>query len=211
MTAPLHWVASQAPRFHNYRAATEAGVLCLDHPDARGRVGVRYIPHRPAALDLATCVTRAVGPSRSPAERWENRAYLGLLPRQGWFADAALAQRAIGAALAPNPVCRAAAALCELGFRPWPKPDRAGSVRGYRWRGPKGARILILVGRDVVELRHRPAGSRRRRVLMRLRWRAVDADGSPQDFPWPDALHDPRAGLVMAGALAAAIQNGEIA
>ena len=208
MGVPLHWTAAQAPRFRNYRAVLDDGTLCLDHPDARGRVGLRYELARPSDADFAACVARAVAPGPDTPERRLAQAQLGLQPRLGWFASAKLARRAVDAVLT-GPALAGTHALAALGFRPWPRPDRAGAVQGFRWVGPDSERLTVLLGRDRLEVRHRRPGRSRRKILMRLAW-SRKRDGARSPLIWPETLAGPGSGLALAAAVCAAARKGDV-
>lgn len=208
MGAPLHWTAARAPRFRNFRAPLDGGTLCLDHPDGRGRVGLRYELARPADGDLAACVARAVRPGPDTPERRVAQAQLGLQPSLGWFASAALARRAVDAVLS-GPALPGTVALARLGFRPWPRPERAGATQGYRWDGPDGERLTVLAGPNGLEVRHRRPGRPRRKILMRLAW-SRKREGARRPLIWPETLAGPLSGLALAAAVCAAARKGDV-
>lgn len=208
MGAPLHWTAAQAPRFRNYRAPLDGGTLCLDHPDARGRIGLRYEIARPADGELAACVARAVAPGPDTPERRWAQAQLGLQPRLGWFADTGLARHALDA-VRHGSALPGLVTLARIGFRRWPRPDRTGTVQGFRWDGPDGERLTVLVGRDGLEVRHRRPGRQRRKILMRLAW-SRKREGVRCPLIWPETLAGPRAGLALAAAVCAAARIGDV-
>lgn len=207
MNAPLQWHQIGSPVHQNFRAQDEHGTLCLDHPDDQGFVGLRYEPTRPTDLDYVALVNTALCTSGDLTEPRRCQAMLGFLPRQGIFASTRYGQIALKVARHHSPNVDLTDRLSRLGFRPWPRDKRSGTVQGYRLKLKHRGKLTLLIGRDVVELSYRDKGGSPRKILMRLIQRSIAKDGRPQQFFWPPGMDVSTTGLAMALAVATAFKD----